>query len=308
MGCAGSREKDVTKFVEVIDLKGCTAMDGFKAFTQVFFGFFALTLMAMPSIFFSETAIIPYGLMTFWNTAMTVQTEFFAHALGIQMALLVLAPFFGAPNSPYFKSMFLATMGFIAFFVYMIYGFDDLMVEWYCFLYVPIFALIATFALYYAKKSGVSEAGLLGSFKFFVPMVCSKAKRWEIFVQLYIGFFAATLLVYPSMFWADSALVPQGLMTFWPGSIAPTTMWFAKSQGCIMLILMLGPQLGVPSVTFLKLVAIGMFASAGLFSYIIYGFEDEIIEWYCKLYIPVFVLIAVGSLIAIKTAKTSFML
>jgi hypothetical protein len=114
MGCAGSREKDVTKFVEVIDLKGCTAMDGFKAFTQVFFGFFALTLMAMPSIFFSETAIIPYGLMTFWNTAMTVQTEFFAHALGIQMALLVLAPFFGAPNSPYFKSMFLATMGFIA--------------------------------------------------------------------------------------------------------------------------------------------------------------------------------------------------
>ena len=55
-------------------------------------------------------------------------------------------------------------------------------------------------------------------------------EMFQLFCQVFYGFFAVCLLVYPAMFWVDSAVVPV-VMTFWSGSLTTQTEWFARSMG-----------------------------------------------------------------------------
>ena len=79
----------------------------------------------------------------------------------------------------------------------------------------------------------------------------SNEDKFKVFLQLYYGFFAVSLLAYPAMFFEETALVPT-VMTFWYGSPATVTSWFARSMGNLMAIISIGPNLGVPTTAFFK--------------------------------------------------------
>jgi hypothetical protein len=122
----------------------------------------------------------------------------------------------------------------------------------------------------------------------------TSADKFSLFLQCFYGFFAVGLLAFPQMYFADTAVVPMGLMTFWEGAAPITTQWFARAMGLQMLAVTLGPTFGVPAGAFFKQMMIGNLGSVALFSWIIFFTEGVGINGYMAAYLPVFAACALG--------------
>jgi len=126
------------------------------------------------------------------------------------------------------------------------------------------------------------------------------ADKFSLFLQCFYGFFAVGLLAYPQMFFADTAVMPMGLATFWQGSAPITTQWFARSMGLQMLCVVLGPKFGVPDSAFFKQMMLANLGSVALFSWIIFFTQGVGVNWYLATYLPVFAACAVGCKCCLK--------
>ena len=118
---------------------------------------------------------------------------------------------------------------------------------------------------------------------------------FSIFCQIYFGFFGATLLLYPAMFWGESELTPV-VFTFWNGSMAIQAEWFARSMGNLMLVIHISPTFfSMPTMTFFKMQIPLNIVYIALFTWVIFTTENICVEWYVALYLPVFAAIAIAS-------------
>jgi hypothetical protein len=133
-----------------------------------------------------------------------------------------------------------------------------------------------------------------------VVVAVTVADKFSLFLQGFYGFFAVGLLAYPQMYFADTAVMPMGLMTFWQGAAPITTQWFARAMGLQMLAVVLGPTFGVPASAFFKQMMLGNLGSVALFSWIIFFTEGVGVNGYLAAYLPVFAACAVGCKCCLK--------
>jgi len=145
-----------------------------------------------------------------------------------------------------------------------------------------------------SSREAPGNNGHLVAAKLAPPTTMTSQEKFSIFLQCFYGFFAVGLLAYPQMYFADTAVMPMGLMTFWQGTAPITTQWFARSMGLQMLCLVLGPTFGASASSFFKQMMLGNLGSIALFSWIIFFTEGVGVNAYMAAYLPVFAVLAVG--------------
>ena len=74
----------------------------FKLLPSFMYGFFGITAMIAPFVFFEDTEIVPVAL-TFWKGSLTPVSTWWARAFGTGLFSIAMGPFIGMTSEAYFK-------------------------------------------------------------------------------------------------------------------------------------------------------------------------------------------------------------
>ena len=75
--------------------------DKFKLMPAIMYGFFGITAMLYPQMFWEDTEIMPVA-MTFWTGSASVATIWWARAFGTGLFTVAMGPFIGMNEAAYF--------------------------------------------------------------------------------------------------------------------------------------------------------------------------------------------------------------